>query len=87
MREATKDDELIQRLIHSSDVDDDDDNYEEVQVDSEHEKKVLFYLKKYNVKQAVDLMVGCWNNVTQKTIHHAWRNVLEGYFFNFLDVI
>lgn len=75
MREATKDTELIQRLIDSENENDEQD---EVQGDSEQEKKVTLYWKKYNVKQAIDLMVDCWNNITQQTIHHGWRRVLAG---------
>ena len=30
------------------------------------------------MKQAIDLLVECWYNVTPATINHAWRNILEG---------
>lgn len=72
LRKATEDAELIQQLIDSKDEDD------EMKGDTEAEQKVLQYWKRYNMKLAVDLLVDCWNNVTQATIHHAWRNILEG---------
>ncbi|KAG0715255.1 hypothetical protein GWK47_012352 [Chionoecetes opilio] len=30
------------------------------------------------VKQAIDLVVDCWNNVMPVTINYAWRSILEG---------
>uniref|UniRef100_UPI00358ECFDF tigger transposable element-derived protein 1-like n=1 Tax=Myxine glutinosa TaxID=7769 RepID=UPI00358ECFDF len=72
MRQATKDTAVIQQLLDSEDEDD------MVQWDTEAEQKVIRYWKNYNVKQAIDLMVDCWNNVTPATINHAWRNILEG---------
>ncbi|KAK3893524.1 hypothetical protein Pcinc_002680 [Petrolisthes cinctipes] len=74
MKDATRDDALLQSLVDSND--DDEDSDDQQRNDNEHEKNVLSYWKNYNIKQAVDLVVECWNNVTQRTIHHAWRKIL-----------
>lgn len=65
-RQATEDAALIQRII------------DDVCGDKESEQRVVRYWKRFNVKEAVDLLVKCWNEVTPATINHAWRNILEG---------
>ncbi|KAK4328957.1 hypothetical protein Pmani_000661 [Petrolisthes manimaculis] len=72
MKEATRDDVLLHSLVDS----DNEDEHHQQRDDNEHQNKVLSYWKKNNIKQAVDLVVECWNNVMQKTIHHAWRKIL-----------
>lgn len=74
MREASKDEKVIQGLIE----DEDDEDEDEAQAATESEARVMRYWKNFKVKEAVHLMVSCWNDVTQATVRHAWRNILEG---------
>lgn len=54
------------------------DDKDKVQGHREYEGKVIYNWEKYNVKQVIDLMVVCWDNVTPVTIHHTWLNISEG---------
>ena len=66
LRQATRDDTLLQQLVDSE-----DEGVIE-RGNNEAEKRVTQYWKKYTIKQAVDLLVDCWNNkVTPATIHHG----------------
>ena len=76
LKDATKDDEVLQQLVDNSE-EDDETSEEQVRADNEHEKQVLLYWKNYNIKNAVDLVVECWDSITQRTINHGWRNLLE----------
>lgn len=63
MCQATEDAALINRLVEEKE--------EKALGDTEAEQRVLRFWRGYNVKEAVDLLVSCWENVTPATVHHA----------------
>ena len=43
-----------------------------------HQKAVIQFWKKFDIKTAVDLFVKSWKELSDATVHHAWHNILEG---------
>ena len=48
----------------------------EEDVSSKEAISVRQFWKCYNIRNAVDLMVKAWNNISDATIRHAWENLL-----------
>ncbi|KAK3880659.1 hypothetical protein Pcinc_014817 [Petrolisthes cinctipes] len=76
MCQSTEDAALIQSLIDDNeDIDDDDDedvdDDDNIRGDTECEQRVVRYWKQFHMKEAVDLLVSCWNDVIplQSTMH------------------
>ena len=48
----------------------------DLDVSSKEAISVKQFWKCYNIRNAVDLMVKAWNNISDATIRHAWENLL-----------
>ncbi|XP_042220995.1 tigger transposable element-derived protein 1-like [Homarus americanus] len=79
MRFATEDENAVQMLVDSEEGEDQEEEEGGGDVETEAEQQVKQYWRAFNVKEAIDLMVECWDAVTPATVNHARRNVLRGF--------
>ena len=78
--QATNNNALIQQLVNTEV----EDKVEATEADIKAEQKVLKYWKTFLIKQTIDLMLECLDNVIPATVSHAGCKILEGLPANML---
>ena len=75
MRQTTNNNAHIQQLV-DSEV---EDEIGATEADTEAEQKAFQYWKTFSIKQVINLVVQCWDNIIPATVSHAWCNIFDGF--------